>query len=319
MAILCADIGATHSRLAVMPGLRNRRTYPSTGVRSLQALLDRYRAETNAKFSKACIALPGPKVKGTIKTTNLPWPRISEAQLRQSLRVPVRLTNDFEAAARGVSAMRAKDLAVLQRGRAGAGRGPAVVLGPGSGLGGALLLPCKGKKGKHQTHIVSGEPGQVDFAPRNAVEWKLASWMREQLDRHPQVESVISGPGLVKIYTFVCHQRGSVMHRDILRAEDVPEAITQHASSNIQCRAAVELWCQLFGAAAGNEVLRARAVGGLYIAGGIAPHIIPVLRRHFISAFLDKPVQMQIWLRNVPIRVVRNPWLGLIGCAKVFK
>jgi len=81
------------------------------------------------------------------------------------------------------------------------------------------------------------------------------------------------------------------------------------------CTDALDLFVGIYGSEAGNLALQYRATGGVYVAGGIAPRILPALRTGvFLEAFRNKP-PMEDLLARIPIRIVREPRLGLFGAA----
>ena len=80
-------------------------------------------------------------------------------------------------------------------------------------------------------------------------------------------------------------------------------------------RAALDLFVSIYGSEAGNTALQYRATGGVYVAGGIAPKILPALKRGaFLRVLQDKPPMREL-LAGIPVRVVLDPDLGLYGAA----
>ncbi|MDW7712165.1 MAG: glucokinase [Deferrisomatales bacterium] len=135
-------------------------------------------------------------------------------------------------------------------------------------------------------------------------------------------ERVLSGPGLPGIHGFLAATgRGELPRRvrDRLAAEDPAAAIADEAlrGEDATCGAALDLFARVYGAQAGNLALTALATGGLYLAGGIAPKILPKLREEgFLRAFRDKG-RLAGLLADVPVRVVLDPKTALYGAGRV--
>jgi glucokinase len=188
-----------------------------------------------------------------------------------------------------------------------------VVIAAGTGLGEGLLI----RQGE-QLITVASEGGHVEFGPRDELEMELWRWLRKRIPR-VEYESLVSGPGLVNLYRF--------FHRDQSHADpwedggdDAPaEAISRAAmvGACTSCRESLERFVSIFGAEAGNLALTGMATGGVFVAGGIAPKILPVLRDgRFIDAFNDKGPLADV-TRSMPVRVVLNPETALLGAARM--
>ena len=81
--------------------------------------------------------------------------------------------------------------------------------------------------------------------------------------------------------------------------------------------AAMDLFCEIYGAQAGNLALTTLARGGVYLAGGIAAKILPRLQSgKFIEAFNRKGRMGKI-TRQIPVQVILNSKVGLLGAALV--
>jgi len=190
------------------------------------------------------------------------------------------------------------------------------LIAAGTGLGQALLI----WDGTRHL-VVSSEGGHVDFAPRNELETGLLDFLRREFGR-VSYERVISGPGLHHIYRFLA--TGDGRHepewlRERARAGDPSPAITEAALARKDPRAiqALDMFVSIYGAEAGNLALKALAVGGVVVGGGIAPKIRAKLEDGtFISAFRDKG-RLAALMASIPVRVALDPRAALLGAAAV--
>ncbi len=138
--------------------------------------------------------MPGPVVRGTVRTPNLAW-EIDCEELAAEVGIPaVRLVNDLVAKAEGIPLLEPANFAVLQEGDP-AVEGNRALIAAGTGLGMALL-PRAGDGWRP----VASEGGHMDFAPRNEEEWELRQFLSARLRGRVSVERVVSGPGLVSLY-----------------------------------------------------------------------------------------------------------------------
>jgi glucokinase len=217
----------------------------------------------------------------------------------------VHIVNDFAAAASGIELLSASDLAVLQAGEPIA-QAPRLVIGAGTGLGVAHLVWAGG-----HYQVIAGEAGHAGFAPAGAEQLEL--W-RDLFARYGRVtvEKVVSGPGLARIYDFIQRAAGGA-GADVTPATIVDGALKGDAAS----LRALDLFIACYGEAAGNLALGVLARGGVYIAGGIAPKILPRLQAGgFLAAFNAKGNYADT-VRKIPVAVVINERLGLLGSALI--
>jgi glucokinase len=171
---------------------------------------------------------------------------------------------------------------------------------------------------------VATECGHTDFAPRTAVEMRLLEYLQRRYGGATW-ERVLSGPGLVNLAEFLRDQEGfeaapslRIALADAKGRDDAPAVITRLASaahSDPLCARAIEMFCTLYGAEAGNAALRVVAKGGVYLAGGIAPLLRePLSRGGFRAAFEAKPGFSDL-LCTIPVWIVTHPNPGLLGAA----
>jgi len=317
--ILVGDIGGTKTRIALVESsgsdLQTVRetTYPSNSYDSLNSILSDFAGTVDFTPQAAGFAIAGPVEGRSCDVTNLPW-KIEADQLERLFSIPrVILLNDLEATAWGIELLGETDLVTLQQGMEGAG-GNRSVIAAGTGLGQAGLF----WNGERHAPFAS-EGGHCDFAPRTALEFGLLSHLQQQY-AHVSWERVVSGPGLVSIYRFLCGYRNSPCSASMAKkmaAGNPAAAIVETADREADpvCVETMELFTSLYGAEAGNQALKHMATGGVYIGGGIAPKILRWLQRPgFIDAFRNKG-QMRELMKKMAVKVILNDRTALYGPA----
>ena len=319
MRVLAGDIGGTKTALAVADvgpaslTLSRTATYPSTSWPGLEEIVRDFLAGERVRPDAAAFGVAGPVQKGSAKVTKLPW-RLDERRLARRLDIPrVRLINDFVAAALGIPRVSPRRMTLLVPGRPEPG-GPIGVLGAGTGLGQAALVTVGGT-----VLPFASEGGHVDFGPRDEREDALLRFVRKRFGRVDR-DRLLSGEGLGHIYEFVKSARRRRDAPPVERAfarEDRAAVISRFALSgrDALCREALDMFVSIYGSEAGNLALQYRATGGVYLAGGIAPKILPALRRAaFRDSFRNKPPLVDL-LSRIPVRVIRDARLALYGAA----
>ena len=319
--LLAGDVGGTKTVLALFeagaaaPQFVREATLPSRDFDTLEAAIDHFlRSGPRVAIEAACIGIAGPVVDGRCVTTNLPWvvdERVLAAEIPAGR---ARLLNDLEATAHGVFVLDATELAALQ---AGATRGGnVVVIAAGTGLGEAIVVEDGARR-----IVIATEGGHTDFAPRGEIEEDLLRYLRKEFGR-VSYERVLSGPGLVNVYRFL-HDTGAARESPevagLMRDHDPAAVITDFGvrQADRLCAGALGIFVSVYGAEAGNLALKALAVGGVFVAGGIAPRIMPALAGGgFISAFRDKG-RLSPLLEGMPVQVALNPKTPLYGAARV--
>ena len=260
-----------------------------------------------AAFGIACPVVGG---RGTL--TNLNWSIDSSVLAARFGIQRVGLVNDLVATAWGATVLSGEDFHTLQ---AGVERpGNSALIAAGTGLGEAAVFREGG------TFLPSAsEGGHADFAPRNSIEIELLKYLMGRWG-HASYERVLSGPGLVNIYDFFRSKRGGAEPKRLVERfekEGAAPVISEEGlrGGDKSCVDALELFISIYGAEAGNLALRTLAVGGVYVGGGIAPKILPALKRgSFIRAFRDKG-RFERLLSEVPVKVILNEKTALFGAA----
>lgn len=319
--ILAGDIGGTKTRLALFDGTTGRsdpiaeRTYASHDYPGLEVIASEFVRATGASISRACFGVAGPVKHGRSSTTNLAW-IVDSRVLARDLRLPsVALLNDLEATAYGLPWLRPDEIIVLQEGAPDAA-GHAALIAAGTGLGEAGLY-WDGRS----HHPFATEGGHASFAPSDELEIDLLRHLLRSFER-VSWERVLSGPGLVNIYSFLRDSgRGeepSWLADEISSGEPAAVISTVALSGRSRlCSEALDLFVTLYGAEAGNLALKVMATGGVYVGGGIAPKIrARLLDGGFIGAFRDKG-RFAPLMESIPVYLALNPRAPLLGAALV--
>lgn len=320
--ILAGDIGGTKTVVALYergedgPRELASEEFPSREHDSLEAIVERFLAGYAGRtIAAACFGVAGAVLDGRVTTTNLPWRELSEANLSAALAgAPVKLLNDLQAAALGMLALPdSQRVALNPDGEARPGN--VAVIAAGTGLGEGFLV-WDGER----HHAVATEGGHTSFAPRNEEEIELLRFMQREHGRVSQ-ERVVSGMGMADLYRFVRERSGEPEPAALARrlaSEDPGRVVTETAlaGQDAACVRTIELFCSLYGAEAGDLALKTLAVGGVYVGGGIAPRILPVLQAGgFLAAFRDKGRFAEM-LTRVPVWVATDPRVPLLGAAR---
>jgi glucokinase len=319
---LVGDIGGTNSRYALVdlasprPVLERQQALKNADFASLQHACEHYLAAVGARPRLAAIAVACPVTGDAVRLTNRAW-SFSQAELASALGLERLLViNDFGAVAWAVPALGADDRVTLHGDAHAALAGPVSVLGPGTGLGVALLVGDAARGWQ----VVETEGGHVSFAPQGDEEYAIARWLNAKFGRTSN-ERVLSGPGLAHIDAALGAGSESptldLIERTPLRdpAAIVAAALDGH---DVAARRALARFCAVLGSVAGDAALihGARTV---MIAGGIVPRFLPFLATSaFRERFLAKG-RFAALLEPIAIHVITHPQPGLLGAAQALR
>lgn len=319
MMVLAGDIGGTYARLAVIDvggahlHVKRERRYHSASFSGLEPIVRDFIARGGGeKLERACFGVACPVRDENCETPNLPWV-VNSRRLASATGIRrTRVINDLHAVAFGLGRLAPEELLPLQEGQA-LEHGAIAIVGAGTGLGQAFLVWDGARY-----HALASEGGHVSFAPRNDLEWELRRSIASR-SGHVSCERVISGSGLVRIYDFLAARSGAPENPAVRAAvaEEGAPAISRHALGGTDdlCVAALDMFVSAYGAHAGNLALDVLAMAGVYVVGGIALAIAEKLRDGiFMSAFREKG-RMEELLARIPVHVVMNPSVGLLGSA----
>ncbi|MBE9540667.1 MAG: glucokinase [Proteobacteria bacterium] len=306
---LAADVGGTNTRIALFDLEANKfralKTYINRDYASFQDVIAQWLTGLEeAAPSQACIAIAAVPSDDLVSMTNMNWSFSCKALAAEFRFRNFRWINDFEANAFSLPYLGKADRDVIHTG-GGHEQGKLAVIGPGTGLGGATIEP------QAQTwNVCACEPGSTSLAPANALELEL---FKVLLQRHSQVyaELLVSGPGLLRLYKLL----GDITDKP--GSARTPADVSQLALGEEEETAvlALKTFSALLGSIAGDFSLATGSYGGLFLAGGIVPTMIPFLRASdFHQRFCDKGA-MSANLGQIPVYAITTAQPGLIGAA----
>lgn len=319
--ILAGDVGGTKCNLALFSENNGklevvfRERFASKEFAQFDLIIREFSRRAAPHLSKGKIraagfGVAGPVIENRVHTTNLPW--VVDADiLAQELGIrtgTVVLMNDLGATGYSLEHLGPNDLCTLNQGKRVPGASRAL-LAAGTGLGEGILFWTAGR-----WKVVPSEGGHADFAPRTDQQIELLKFMSR---RYPQVswELILSGRGFRTLHEFIAP---NVKHPIFEDPDSDPAPFITKSGLDKTCPVCVEtldLWTSIYGAEGGNLALKALALGGVYIAGGIAVKILPKMQDGtFFHAFKDKWHFDHI-LADVPVCVVLNESAPLIGAA----
>jgi glucokinase len=319
--VLAGDVGGTNARLAMVElngrsaRITRERRYPSHDYPGLTPIVDHFCEDATRRPDRACFGIACPVVDDDCTAPNLPW-TINARKLGAEIGIPrTTIINDFVAVGYGIELLGPPDLATLQEGIP-TPHGPIALIGAGTGLGQGFLL-----WGGDHYRVLASEGGHGDFAPRGKLQTGLLQYLHQQFDR-VSWERLLSGPGIVNAYRYllasaVAPEQATV--RAEMENEDPASVISRHGLAKTDCLSdrTLDLFCEILGAQAGNLALTVVATGGVCLAGGIAPRMVERLNSGpFLAAFRDKD-RMSELLSRIPVHVIMNPNVGLLGAAAV--
>ena len=321
--LVAGDIGGTKTDLAIFSTeagphapLAQAKVH-SADYPSLQAIVKEFLEKANKPVDQACFAVAGPVIGGRVKTTNLPWV-IEENALAQELNLnlqSVHLINDLEAIARAIPILRPSDVNTINSGEPVA-KGAIAVIAPGTGLGKSFLT---WDGSRYQAH--SSEGGHSDFAPTDERQIRLLEYMLTLFD-HVSFEHVCSGIGIPHIYRFLRDVEHMPEQPEVAKLIDsagdpsvvIIDQAVDPANSSKLCSATIDLFVSILASEAGNLAVKVLATGGVYMAGGVAVHTLPVIQHPaFLQRFKRKGRFAEL-MGRIPMHIVVAP-AGLAGAA----
>ena len=316
MKLVAADIGGTHARFAIaeVEGGKVVSLSETTKMRaadhaSLQIAWEAYGAMLGEPLPPfAAIAIAAPIRSDAIKFTNNPWivrPALMNERLKLKHRV---LVNDFEAVAHAVAAVDDTQLLHIA-GPQGPlpDEGVVSVVGPGTGLGVALLYRERGR-----VHVLPTEGGHIDFAPLDEVEERILTHLRRKHNR-VSAERVVAGPGLRAIWEVLAELEGS----DVPKGDDKALwSIALEGQGSI-AEAALDRFCLCLGAVVGDIALT-HGPGPVVLAGGLGARLADFLPRSGFAERFAAKGRFQSLMERQPVKLITHPEPGLLGAAAAF-
>ncbi len=315
---IVADIGGTNGRFAIVRDGRitERREYRNARFPDLASLLARYLEDAGSAdddVEAACLAVAAPlSDDGEAKFTNAPW-KVSVRELKAATRLPrVALINDFAAQAFGLPTLAGDDVAIVAAGNPGqhSSRAARVVLGPGTGLGCAALVPAV--EADNAPIAVTSEGGHMGFAAETDDDRRILATATAQYGR-TSWERVCCGAGLALVHR-------ALFPDDVLPgvADGDPGAVVERAKADRDSPAATSIrrYSGLLGAFAGDLALVFHTAGGVYLTGGVLMHLGDLFDVDaFMARFVDKG-HYRAWLSSLTVSRIVADDVALRGCGQ---
>lgn len=310
---IVADIGGTNARFSRVAldtlALDQVAVYPCANFASLADALSHYQQEQQlTEIKDVAIAIACPVNGDEVRMTNFHW-QFSITGMQQQLKLSTLLVmNDFTAVAMCLPAL-ADDQKIQIGGQAAVAGKPMAVLGAGTGLGVAHLIPVADK------YIpLPGEGGHVDWAAQNEQEWFIQQHLAAQYG-HVSPERLLSGPGLEAIYqALAAYQQ---LDTPAISAGEIGQlALSGRSALAI---ATVQQFYASLGSIAGDLALTLSTFGGVFVAGGIVPKLLPLLSASAFRERFDAKGRFTDFNRQIPIFIVTAEQPGLLGAAVYLK
>ena len=307
---LVGDIGGTNCRLAMAERtssgnieLHHSVRYAVSEFEHFNDVVARYLETHDVAPTVGAFAFAGPKFDDEIRMTNLNW-IVSEDELRRKFGLKTAIVlNDFVAMANGATVIPDDGFDVIIPGKVNYNK-PVAVLGPGTGMGLSCILPGR------PLRIIPTEGGHTAFAPGNKLESDVLDYWSSRLP-FVSAESLLSGPGLVRLYTAIC----AIMDapdNDLSAAEIVSSAELNKKSV---ARTTVNRFCSMLGGFSGNAAVTQGASGGVIIGGGVSRHIAKFIPdSDFVSRFKDRGPGSW-YVQEIPVRLIQANFVPLYGAA----
>jgi len=315
--LLAVDIGGTKTLFQLSDSQDQvivEQRFVSQDFASFEWVLTTFLNQDNVQgytIDSACFAVAGPVSGRDATVTNLPWQFNADTLAAQFNIKQITLCNDFAAVAYGIAALTDDDVISLQTGDVD-DCAPRAVIGAGTGLGQAVLIPTQ-----NDWQVFATEGGHTDFAPTDDQQIALLQHLMTQYEQ-VSYERLVSGVGLVDIYEFLAmdsQYSDSDLVRLAMDKGDPAAAISHFALTKEDplAQAAMNLFIKIYGAQAGNLALTVLPRAGLYIAGSIAVKNRDLFRQGpFMSAFRAKG-KMASLMKTIPVKLILQENIGLMG------
>lgn len=324
--VLAFDIGATKTTAALFTGQKDdpfnleppsiSQLYRNSDFAEPEALIAAGLDAARTDVDVAVLAVAGPVIQDNAQLTNRPW-SINRAGLKKRFSLPsLCIINDLQAFAYGIPYLKPNEVYVLNR-QPPIEHATIAVIAPGTGLGESFMTWSNGRYFAH-----ASEGGHTDFAPVDPTQIELLTFLMQAHD-HVSCERLCSGRGLQNIYRFLKDHRGmnepAWLSAKFANEKHPSNTIVDAANDTVRpseiCRQTVSLFVSILGSTAGNLALRTMPRGGVYIGGGILPHIDPRFISGCIMAAFSSKGRMKPILETIPVNIILNPRIQLHGAA----
>ena len=307
---LVGDVGGTNCRLALAERnsrgtieLHHSERFAVKDYDHFNDVVAEYLATQNTKPTRAAFAFAGPKFDDEIRMTNVDW-IVSEENLIKTFGFKEAVVlNDFVAMANGATVIPDDGFDVLISGKVNYNK-PVAVMGPGTGLGVSCILPGKPPR------IIPTEGGHTAFTPQTEIEIAVLSYWLKKLG-YVSAETLISGPGLHRLYTALCEIRDEPA---ICVREDEIVAAAEANPKSI-ARQTVHMFCEMLATFAANTAFTMGAVGGVVLAGGVTRHIAPFIAESDFKNRFQQRGHGSWFIQDIPVRLMKAHFVALYGAA----
>lgn len=317
--ILAVDIGGTKTSFGVFEvndnklSLLREETFGSRSMGTFEEILQKFlTGKKDDRPDVLSIGVAGPVLGNKVTLTNLAWELDATALKTEFDMDKVSIINDLEATAYGLVGLSPEDTIPLFE-STDTTSGNMAVLAPGTGLGEAGIF---WDGSFHRPFATEG--GHSEFAPRTELDVELLKYLQQE-DEIISWEHVVSGPGIYRIYKFLRDAKGHkepTWLKENFKNNDNPAAVISHAAMrelDATCSLAMDLFVSYMARESASLVLKHKAVGGLWLGGGIPPRIFPLLKKDLFREQFIQNAHMKQLLEKVSIRVILNSQAALIG------
>ncbi len=308
--VLIADIGGTNARFALIPDafgeMRVFDTVPTSAFPSAAAAVDKVVLSRTSAAPRSCLlAVAGPATPEGAKLTNADWMVEPHALIAELGLTEVVILNDFEALALALPSLSSADM--IRLGDAPQDPyAPRIVVGPGTGLGVAALVPVSGR-----AMPIAGEGGHVCLGPETDEEFRLWPHL-PRFHGRISAEALLSGDGLARIHAGLRCLGGEGAAVPLAGGKAVTDAARAGEPTAV---AAVELFCRLLGRVAGDLALVFLARGGVYVGGGIVPQLADLFHGDTFRAAFEAKAPHEAIMHAIPSFVITRDRPALEGLA----
>ncbi|GIC76690.1 glucokinase [Moritella sp. F3] len=308
MLSVVADIGGTNIRLAVCDvetGMLSKlNEFACAEFTTLEAALVQYFEILPGEVKHLCIGIACPVENDHVAMTNLSW-TFSKQVLQDKLQLAsLYVINDYTAISLAVPFLSPEEKIQIGGGEIQVD-GTTAVFGPGTGLGVSHIVKSAGK-----WVSLDGEGGHVSFSVNTREQADILFLLQAQFG-HVSAERILSGQGLVNVYTSLCTLSDQSAKFD--QPKDVSKAALD-GSCDI-ARRSLDIFCQVMGSFAGNLALNLACTGGVYIAGGIVPRFTDLFQSSDFRHFFEEKGRFKSYLSSIPTFLIRHDNPGLLGAS----
>lgn len=346
---LTADVGGTNTSVGLVGmhggkfSLIDRVSFETQKISGVETAftgaMDKFGREHGDITVDACaISCAGPVRKNFCELSNADW-NIDGSSVSRHLGVKTLLVNDFTALSYSLPLLNPNDPKELLRlpspdadtgtpHKAGEGLAVRALLGAGTGLGVGYLVEQNGRF----TGLPS-EGGHADFAPFDEESLALRNFVAERIGTTPGTELFVSGRGILHVWQYYRHigriadaagESGpgrAVGEVEKVADDEKPAVISRLAPEDDGCASVMRRFVMMYAKYASNLALVFLPTDGFYLAGGIAAKNERwflednLFMRHFVTNYKDT---VQPLLRAIPVYIIRNYSISLLGAANAF-